>query len=61
MLIEDLIRKIEESDKHLSDEERTKRLIAARILTEEGYYDKRYFSQESVEKSKKALKQLSEE
>ena len=56
MSIEELIRKIEENEKYLTRADRKQRLIDARILDKNGYYDSRYFRAETVEKSKKAVK-----
>ena len=57
MFIEELIEKIEEREKNITDDERAERLIEARILDENGYYDARYFRKETVEMSKKANKE----
>ncbi|ELY4929540.1 MULTISPECIES: hypothetical protein [Enterobacterales] len=49
----ELLRRAKESAKHRSDEERRQLLIDAKILTKEGHYNSRFFTKETVEKSKK--------
>ena len=49
----ELLRRAKESAKHRSDEERRQILIDAKILTKEGHYNSRFFTKETVEKSKK--------
>jgi len=56
MSIEELIRKIVENEKHLTEADRMQRLIDAHILDKNGYYDSRFFRAETVEKSKKVVK-----
>lgn len=51
-----LLRKAKESAKNRTDEERFQLLVDAKILTKEGYFDPRFFSKETVRKSKLALK-----
>ncbi len=55
MSIEEFIKKIKEDNKELTKAERKQRLIDARILDKNGYYDERYFRAETVEKSKLAI------
>jgi hypothetical protein len=49
----DPLKKAKESARLRSDEERRQLLADAKILTKEGYYNSRFFSKETVEKSKK--------
>jgi len=53
MSVDELIKEIKESEKHITKAERRQRLIDARILDKNGYYDARYFRSETVEKSKR--------
>jgi len=57
MSVEELIKEIQESEKHITKAERRQRLIDARILDKNGHYDARYFRAETVEKSKKISQQ----
>lgn len=52
MDMNELLRKAKESAKNRTDEERRKILIDAKILTKKGHYNSRFFSKETVEKSK---------
>lgn len=52
----ELLRKAKESAKNRTDEERFQLLVDAKILTKEGHFDPRFFSKETVRKSKLALK-----
>ncbi len=52
MSIVELMNRAKESASKRTDEERNRLLIEARILDEDGNYDARYFSKETVEKSK---------
>lgn len=52
----ELLRKVKESAKNRTDEERFQLLVDAKILTKEGHFDPRFFSKETVRKSKLALK-----
>lgn len=56
MDITELLRKVKESAKNRTDEERFQLLVDSKILTKEGYFDPRFFSKETVRKSKLALK-----
>lgn len=49
----ELLKRAKESAKVRTDEERRQILIDAKILTKEGNYNSRFFSKETVEKSKK--------
>ncbi len=49
----DLLKRAKESARLRSDEERRQLLVDAKILTKEGHYNSRFFSKETVEKSKK--------
>lgn len=53
----ELLKKAKESSLKRTDEERRQILIDAKILTEEGVYHPNYFSEETVEKSRKALEE----
>lgn len=48
----ELLRKAKESAKNRTDKERRQILIDAKILTKKGHYNSRFFSKETVEKSK---------
>lgn len=50
-----LLKKAKESALKRTDEERKQILIDAKILTEEGIYHPDYFSEETVNKSRKAV------
>lgn len=51
----ELLKKAKESSLKRTDEEKRQILIDAKILTEEGVYHPDYFSEETVEKSRKAV------
>lgn len=51
----ELLKKAKESALKRTNEERRQILIDAKILTEEGVYHPDYFSEETVEKSRKAV------
>ncbi|WP_457602845.1 hypothetical protein [Nitratifractor sp.] len=59
MSVEELIKEIQESEKHITKAERRQRLIDARILDQNGHFDARYFRAETVEKSKKISQRAS--
>lgn len=48
----ELLKRAKESAKNRTDEERRQLLIDAKILTKKGHYNSRFFSKETVEKSK---------
>ena len=48
----ELLKKAKESAKNRTDEERRQILIDAKILTKKGHYHSRFFTKETVEKSK---------
>lgn len=52
----ELLKRAKESAKNRTDEERFQILVDAKILTKEGYFDPRFFSKETVRKSKLGLK-----
>lgn len=54
MDIEELTRKVKERAAKRTDEERFKLLVDAKILTKNGTFNSRFFSKETVEKSKEA-------
>lgn len=51
----ELLKKAKESALKRTDEERRQILIDAKILTEKGLYHSDYFSEETVDKSRKAV------
>lgn len=53
--IDELLKKVKESALKRTDEERRQLLIDAKILTEEGIFHPDFFSEETVESSKKAV------
>ncbi|WP_156168767.1 hypothetical protein [Yersinia pekkanenii] len=52
MDMEELLRKARESAKNRTPEERFKLLVESKILTKNGTYNTRFFTKETVEKSK---------
>ena len=56
MSIDELIKKVEIAAKKRTKEERRQLLIDARIFDEDGVYDARYFSEKTVQESKRAKK-----
>jgi hypothetical protein len=52
MSMVELMNKVKESASKRTDEEWNRLLIEARILDKDGNYDARYFSKETVERSK---------
>lgn len=52
MDIEDLTKKVKELAAKRTDEERLKLLVDAKILTKNGTFNSRFFSKETVDKSK---------
>ncbi len=52
MNIKELIRRIEVADRKRTKKDRFKLLVKAKILDKDGYYDSRFFSKDTVEKSK---------
>ncbi|AJB39024.1 TPA: hypothetical protein ACGBQE_004486 [Escherichia coli] len=52
MDIEELTKKVKERAAKRTDEERFKLLVDAKILTKNGTFNSRFFSKETVEKSK---------
>lgn len=57
MNIEKLTKKIKEDSPNRTEKERFQLLIESNILTPEGIYHPDYFSEETVEKSRKALEE----
>ncbi|MET4058235.1 hypothetical protein ABIC12_002731 [Pantoea agglomerans] len=53
MSIEELTAKIREESKNRTSKERFELLVEAKILTRQGNYNSRFFSKETVAKSKR--------
>lgn len=58
MGIQELTKKIKESSKNRTHDERVTLLKNAHIIDSEGFYSSNFFSAETVEKDKKLHKQL---
>jgi len=52
MSVEELIKKVQESSKRRTLDEKKEILVKAKILNNDGYYDERFFTPETVAKSK---------
>jgi len=55
MSVDELIKKVKESSNKRTLNEKKDILIKAKILNNDGYYDSRFFTSETVEKSKSII------
>ncbi|MCG3696033.1 hypothetical protein L5F39_00290 [Aliarcobacter butzleri] len=54
----DLIKRIKQTSKIITSEQRRQRLVDAHIIKENGQYDPKYFSNKTVKASKKIIAKM---